>query len=40
VELMWEGPRYWPPAWGPLCRLPGLGEVVSWNYLAVLRRVT
>jgi SAM-dependent methyltransferase len=40
VEVVWEGPRYWPPAWGPLCRIPGVGEVISWNYLAVLRRVS
>ena len=29
-----------PRAWGPLCRIPGVGEVISWNYLAVLRRVS
>ncbi len=39
VETVWEGPRYWPPSWAPLCRVPAVGEVVTWNYLAVLRRV-
>jgi SAM-dependent methyltransferase len=38
VEVAWEGPRYWPPSWSPLCRVPVVGEVASWNYLAVLRR--
>jgi len=40
IELVWEGPRYWPPSWAPLCRIPGFGEVLSWNYLAVLRRAS
>jgi SAM-dependent methyltransferase len=38
IDVAWEGPRYWPPSWSPLCRVPLVGEVATWNYLAVLRR--
>lgn len=38
VEVLWEGPRYWPPAWRLLSRIPVVGEVITWNHLLVFRR--
>ena len=38
IELLWDGPRYWPASWRLLSRAPGIGEAVSWNYLALFRR--
>jgi ubiquinone/menaquinone biosynthesis C-methylase UbiE len=38
VEVLWSGPRYWPPQFRPISRLPILGEVLSWNLLVIFRR--
>ena len=38
VEVLWQGPRYWPPAWRGLARVPVLGEVLSWNHLVIFQR--
>lgn len=39
IEVLWDGPRYWPPSWWPIARVPVVGEIATWNYLAVFRRV-
>jgi SAM-dependent methyltransferase len=38
VEVDWIGPRYWPPSWSPVSRLPVVGEIVTWNLLVLFRR--
>jgi SAM-dependent methyltransferase len=38
VEVLWRGPRYWPPAWRVLGRAGVAGEVLSWNHLVIFRR--
>jgi len=38
LEIEHVEPRYWPWA-APVCRLPGLREVVTWNCVIRLRRV-
>jgi len=38
LRILWEGPRYWPPAWRSLAHLPLLGEVISWNHLIVFQK--
>jgi glycosyltransferase involved in cell wall biosynthesis/SAM-dependent methyltransferase len=39
VEVLWEGPRYWPPAWHRLSRAGKAGEVLTWNLAVIFRRV-
>lgn len=39
VSVEWIGPRYWPPSWSPVSRIPVIGEVVSWNLLVIFRRL-
>jgi hypothetical protein len=38
IEVLWEGPRYWPPSWRPISHVPVVGEVVAWNHLILFRR--
>ena len=38
VVVEWIGPRYWPPSWGPVSRVPVLGEMLTWNLLVLFRR--
>ena len=37
VEILWDGPRYWPSSWKFLTRIPVLGEILAWNYLVIFR---
>lgn len=37
VEILWDGPRYWPSSWRFLVRIPLVGEVLAWNYLVIFR---
>jgi SAM-dependent methyltransferase len=38
VEVLWDGPRYWPPSWRWLARAGPVGEALAWNYLVIFRR--
>jgi SAM-dependent methyltransferase len=38
LTVVWDGPRYWPPSWRPISRVPLVAEVVTWNYLVIFRR--
>lgn len=38
LEVLWDGPRYWPPSWRPVSRVPIVGEIITWNYLVLFRR--
>jgi glycosyltransferase involved in cell wall biosynthesis/SAM-dependent methyltransferase len=38
IEVLWDGPRYWPPSWRSMVRVPLIGEILTWNYLAIFRR--
>lgn len=38
VEILWDGPRYWPPSWRFVSRIPVIGETITWNYLVIFRR--
>jgi SAM-dependent methyltransferase len=38
VEVTWMGPRYWPPSWSPIARIPVVGEVITWNMCVLFRR--
>jgi len=37
IEILWDGPRYWPQSWKFLARIPVLGEILAWNYLVIFR---
>jgi arabinofuranan 3-O-arabinosyltransferase len=39
IEVLWQGPRYWPASWHGLSRVPLVGEALSWNHLTLFRRV-
>ena len=39
LDVLWAGPRYRPPSWAPVARVPVVGEVIAWNYLVMFRRV-
>ena len=38
IDVVWQGPRYWPPAWRGLSRAGAIGEALSWNHLVIFRR--
>lgn len=38
IEVLWDGPRYWPETWRLLSRVPVVGEALTWNHLTVFRR--
>lgn len=38
IDVLWQGPRYWPPAWHGLTRAGAVGEALSWNHLVIFRR--
>jgi SAM-dependent methyltransferase len=38
LSVLWDGPRYWPPSWQRVCRVPVVGEVITWNYMIIFRR--
>jgi len=38
IDILWDGPRYWPPSWRPITRVPVIGEVITWNYMLIFRR--
>jgi SAM-dependent methyltransferase len=38
VEVLWVGPRYWPPEFRSLSKVPVVGEVLTWNLLVIFRR--
>jgi ubiquinone/menaquinone biosynthesis C-methylase UbiE len=40
LSVLWQGPRYWPPSWRELGRVPIAGEILSWNHLVIFRRRT
>ena len=39
VDVLWAGPRYWPPSWAPVSKVPLVGEAITWNYLVIFRRL-
>ena len=39
IEILWDGPRYWPPSWRFVSRVPYVGEVITWNYMVIFRRL-
>jgi SAM-dependent methyltransferase len=38
VDVLWIGPRYWPPELRSISRLPLVGEILTWNLLVIFRR--
>lgn len=40
VEVLWMGPRYWPPSWSAVSHVPVVGEVITWNMCILFRRVS
>ena len=38
VDVLWQGPRYWPASWHRLFGSGPVGEVLTWNHLVIFRR--
>jgi ubiquinone/menaquinone biosynthesis C-methylase UbiE len=38
LEVLWEGPRYWPPSWAFVSHIPLIGDTITWNYLTIFKK--
>jgi SAM-dependent methyltransferase len=38
VDVLWQGPRYWPASWRHLVGSGAVSEALTWNHLVIFRR--